>query len=191
MPTAPPRPPLARTSAEAHLYMDLRPCECGETAFPRAGAIIELGGEELGSRYGGECPGCEAHREFLFRLPAEAVLPPAGSVVYGDGTPSELLDPGEWLWVADRYAGSVPADASGLDEVARRQVRTRIAAAVAALDEVLAFVPADADVVPVDAVRSEIGHAVYAEEPGRFDRDRLEVVRDTYHRLLGRIEDLV
>ena len=40
------------------------------------------------------------------------------------------------------------------------------------------------DAVPADAVRSELGRAVYDEEPGRFDRDRLEVVRDTYRALL-------
>ncbi|GAA3388212.1 hypothetical protein GCM10020369_33500 [Cryptosporangium minutisporangium] len=145
---------------------------------------MEFGDDELGSRYDGECPACGAAREFLFRLPAEAVFPPAGVVVYGDGTPSELLDPGEWLWVADRYAGSVPADTSGLDDAARAQVRVRIGAAAAAMDEVLAFVPTDADAVPPDAVRSELGRAVYEEEPGRFDRDRLEVIRDTYRALL-------
>jgi hypothetical protein len=165
--------------------MDLRPCACGETAFPRSTAIVELGGDELGSRYEGECPACGGAREFLFRLPAEATFPPAGVVVYGDGTPSELLDPGEWLWVADRYAVSVPADTAGLDRAARAQVRVRIAAAAAAMDEVLAFLPAGADAVPADAVRTELGRAVYEEEPGRFDRERLEVVRDTYRALLG------
>lgn len=160
---------------------------CSETSFAEGTAIVELGGDDLGSRYEGVCPGCATRREFLFRLPADAVLPTPGTVVYGDGTPSELLDPGEWLWVADRYAGSVRADASGLDVDARRQVRTRISAAVAAMNEVLAFVPADADAVPAEAMRSELGHIVYEEEPGRFDRDRLEVVRDTYQRLLDAV----
>jgi hypothetical protein len=164
--------------------MDLRPCTCGETVFSRASAIVELDGDELGSRYDGECAACGSAREFLFRLPAEAAFPPAGVVVYGDGTTSELLDPGEWLWVADRYALSVSADTSSLEDPARAQVRVRIGAAAAAMDEVLAFVPAGADAVPSDAVRSELGRAVYEEEPGRFERERLEVVRDTYRALL-------
>ncbi|MFG1922440.1 hypothetical protein [Cryptosporangium sp. NPDC048952] len=176
--------PLARTAAEAHLYMDLHPCDCGEPTFTGPTSIIELGGDDLGSRYEGDCPICGTPREFVFRLPATPSLPTPGTVVYGDGTPSELLDPGEWLWVADRYAGSVPADASALDEAARTQVRTRMSAAIAAMSEVLAFIPADADEVPAEAIRSEVGLAMYEEDPGRFDRDRLEVVRDTYQQLI-------
>jgi hypothetical protein len=191
MPTA--LPPLARTSAEAHLYLDLHPCECGQTAFPRDTAILELDAGEpgtalLGSRYEGECPGCGTHREFVFRLPAQARLPLPGQVVYGDGTPSELLDPGEWMWVADRYAASVPASTTGFDDQARGQVRARLSAAAAAMDEVLAFVPADADAVPAATVRSELGRDVYDEDAGRFEQYRLEIVRDTYRQLLQQID---
>ncbi|SHN75417.1 hypothetical protein SAMN05443668_107292 [Cryptosporangium aurantiacum] len=168
--------------------MDLRPCECGESTFDRDTAIIDLGGDALGSRYEGHCPGCGARREFVFRLPAQVILPPAGQVVYGDGTPSELLDPGEWLWVADRFAGSVPAETSGLDEDVRREARVRLAAAAAAMDEALAWVPPGADAIPADAVRSELGLAVYEDEPDRFALDRLEIVRDAYRELLERVE---
>lgn len=182
-------PPLARTSIEAQLYMELRPCDCGETEFPWASsAVVELDADELGSRYEGTCPSCGTPREFTFRLPAEIVLAAAGEVRYGDGGPSELLDPGEWLWVADRYASSVPAAATGLDPQARRQVRLRVSAAAAAMDEILAFLPAGADSVPAEAVRSEMGRAVYADEPGRFDRYRLEVVRDTYRKILSELD---
>lgn len=182
-------PPLARTSTEAQLAMELSPCECGETAFPwTTSSTIELTDDELGSRYDGDCPSCRTHREFTFRLPTELVLPVAGEVRYGDGQPSELLDPGEWLWVADRYAGSVPAAVTGLDPRARHQVRLRISAAAAAMDEVLAFLPAGADAVPADALRSEMGRAVYDDEPGRFDRDRLDVVRTTYRELLAELD---
>jgi hypothetical protein len=44
------RPRLARTSSEAHLYMDLHPCEvCGEHDFDPSGWVIALDGE-LGRR---------------------------------------------------------------------------------------------------------------------------------------------
>lgn len=179
--------PLARTNTEAHLYMDLRPCDCGESGFPRSSAVIELG-DELASRYAGACPGCGTRREFVFRLPDDIQYPVAGQVVYGDGAPSELLDPGEWLWVADRYAGATPADVSDLDDEGRRQVRMRISAAAAAMDEVLAFVPPGDEYVPTEAFWSDLGQAVRDEEPGRFYRDRLEVVRDTYRRILAEID---
>jgi hypothetical protein len=188
VPTAHPRPPLARTSDEAHVYLDLHPCVCGEREFPRSTAIVQLDDAgALGSRYDGLCPACGRYREYVFRLPADLLLPPPGEVRYGDGTPSELLDPGEWLWVADRHAGSVPADASGLDPAARRQVRAAISAAAAAMDEVLAFLPDGADAVPAEAMRTDLGRLVYDDEPYRFDRDRLEVVRDTYRDLLAAV----
>jgi len=187
MPTAHPRPPLARTSAEAHLYLELHPCPCGERTAARSTAIIELEGEQgLGSRYEGRCPACGRYREFVFRLPADVLLPSFDEVRYGDGTASELLDAGEWLWVADRYAGSVLADTSDLDPEARGQARLALSAAAAAMDEAIAFVPPDTDAVPADALRSELGREMYDDEPGRFDRDRLEIVRDTYRQLLDR-----
>ncbi|TQS43827.1 hypothetical protein [Cryptosporangium phraense] len=182
--------PLARTSTEAHLFMDLRPCDCGETASSWSSSVIELG-DDLGSRYSGTCPSCGTEREFVFRLPDDIVLPVVGQVVYGDGAPSELLDPGEWLWVADRYAGAVPAQAAALDAEGRQEVRSRISAAIAAMDEVLAFVPAGADEVPAESFWSDLGRSVRDEEPGRFARDRLQVIRDTYQRILEEIDSSV
>jgi hypothetical protein len=184
------RPLLARTSTEAHLYLDLHPCECGESSLPWASSVIELDEEDLGSRYDGPCPSCGTHREFTFRLPAELVLPKPGQIVYGDSTPSELLDPGEWMWVADRYSGSVKADTSGLDEAERLQARMRVSAAAAAMDEVLKFVPIGADWVPPEMFRTEVGRAMYDDMSGRFDRPRLEVVRDTYRQIIEEIDAL-
>jgi hypothetical protein len=178
---------LARTSSEAHLYMDLRPCECGETTFPRNSSIIELE-DGLGSRYTGVCPTCGREREFVFRLPSNVILPVIGQVVYGDGSPSQLLDPGEWAWVADRYAASCPADTSGLDQAEQRQVRLRLAAAAAATDEILVFLPDGAEEVPVEAFHSDLGQAVYDDEPDRFAADRLAVVRDTYRQMIAEID---
>ena len=178
---------LARTSAEAHLYLDLHPCECGDTSSPQESAVIAAG-DDLASRYSGNCSSCGTYREFVFRLPEDIIMPRPGVVVFGDGTPSELLDPGEWLWVADRYASASPWDASQLDHNNMRQVRRQVAAAEAAMNEVLAFIPADGDVVPPEALRTEQGREVYDREPGRFRRERLEVVRNTYREILGEID---
>lgn len=48
--------PLTCTSTEAHVYMDLRPCGCGEVLFPNDGAVTQTG-DDLASRYSGVWPG--------------------------------------------------------------------------------------------------------------------------------------
>ncbi len=180
----------ARTPAEAHVYMGLHPCECGEAASQQESAVIEAG-DDLARRYSLTCSSCGRQREFTFRLPEEAMLPAAGTTVFGDGTPSELLDPGEWLWVADRYARAAPSNVSQLDQDGLRQARRQVAAAEAAMNEVLAFVPDGGDAVPREAFRTERGRAVYEAEPGRFSRARLEIVRDTYREILGELDAAV
>jgi len=103
--TPPDAPPLGRTSAEIHLYLDMNPCECGETSFDRTSRVHDEGGQ-LVARYEAACPRCGRPRRFVFRLPAT----PIGSgdegpeFRYGDARPSELLDPGEWLAAADALA---------------------------------------------------------------------------------------
>jgi hypothetical protein len=183
------RPPLARTSHEAHLFMDLRPCRCGESRFERANAVVALPGGGLGAHYQGSCPRCGAAREFVFRLP-ERALEPTADMRYGAAEPSELIDAGEWLSVADRYATSVPAAAHRLPEVERRRACARLGAATAAVEEALKFVPAGADRVPMSAVWSESGRSVYAAEPGRFRASRLTAVRDAYRDALRRADGL-
>lgn len=168
-------PPLARTNAEAHLFMDLRPCEaCGHHGFSGDSAMVLVDGE-LCSNYSGSCPRCGMHRAFTFRLPEEIRLPLERDVVFGGPEPSELLDAGEWLTVADLAAGRPDADDEDL------------ALAAAAIDEVLKFVPDDADAVPEEALRTEDGRQVYAREPGRFRRNRLEAVAATYRRLVAEL----
>jgi hypothetical protein len=98
--------------------------------------------------------------------------------------PSELLDPGEWLWVADRYA-SYPAEDGTLsvDEAVERC--TDLAAAAAAVEEALLFVPEGAGAVPAGAFRSERGRSVFEAGPERFTVDRLAEQHDVYRQLAG------
>jgi hypothetical protein len=169
---------LARTNAEAHLFMDMRPCACGERRFARASSVVTIDGD-LASRYTGACARCGTPRVFEFRLPPEIMPPPASGVVYGGAEPSELLDPGEWLSVAEDYARSVPVG-SKLDGDALRSARQRLATAIAALDEVRKFAPPGAVEVPHTAFITPFGRAMWDKEPGRFRLVRLDAVRGAY-----------
>ncbi|MFI7105968.1 hypothetical protein ACIBK9_06650 [Nonomuraea sp. NPDC050227] len=167
---------VARTRDEAHLYLDLNPCACGSTDTTWRNGLIDVEGE-LVNRYFGPCEECGTPREFVFGLPERPVLP-AGFPTFGGPEPSELLDAGEWLWVADLTASDVPvAD--------RAEALRTLRIAAAAVEEVVKFVPAGADAVPDDGFWSERGQGVRAAEPGRFQLDRLLVVRDTYQALAG------
>lgn len=161
-------PLLARTPAEAHLYMDLHPCSCGEHRFPRQHATAFDVDNETLSRYSGACARCGAPRRFVFRGPQWPLPPDPSGVTYGADDPSQLLDAGEWLEVADRHAA--------------RGTRRDLAVAAAAVTEVLKFVPPGDDRVPLGGFRTDRGRAVYAAEPGRFSVARLRAVRDVYAR---------
>jgi hypothetical protein len=168
--------------------MDLHPCACGEIRFPRASSVITTTEGDPASRYTGVCPQDGAEREFTFRLP-ERVLPPSpdGEVAYGGPEPSRLIDPGEWLSVADAYARSVPSDTAALAADGLATARSMLTHAAAAVDEVLKFIPSGADRVPEEAFTTDRGRAAYTKEPGRFRRPRLEAVRDTYRSIAAQV----
>ncbi|WP_327143733.1 hypothetical protein [Nocardia sp. NBC_01327] len=173
-------PPLARTNAEARLYLTLQPCPtCGSTRCTFRSAVITVDGV-LASRYTGECHECHAQRAYEFLLPEEVLPPPSGTVQFGRDNPSELLDPGVWLWYADVCIRQVPSETADLDERSLRAGRHALATALAATDEALKFIPAHADRVPLSAFTSADGLAMHEREPGRFTRSRLEAVRATY-----------
>lgn len=178
---------LARNNAEAHLFIDLRPCSCGEHRFARHSAVAMVNGD-LASRYTGACARCGAERKFEFRLPQEIMAPPATGVQFGGAKSSELLDPGEWLLVADRCARSVPVSQTGLEGEARRSARHTLATAVAALEEVLKFIPPGAAEVPVSAFTTLLGRETRMLEPGRFRAVRLDAVRQAYADASARLE---
>ena len=150
----------ARSSAEAHLYMDRQPCACGETAFERHAAVVS-DGDALCSRYAGTCQRCGVPRTFVFEL-SDMVQPVSARLSYGGDEPSRLLDPGEWLELADEHAARTPAT-----------LRDR-AIARAALEEVMKFLPPGADRIPDDVFFTDRGRAMLSATPDRFARDQLE-----------------
>lgn len=156
--------------------MDFRPCEgCGERGFSGRSALVLVEGE-LCSQYTGACRRCGLPREFTFRVPEEVRPRLERDVTFGGPEPSELLDPGEWLLVADLTA------AGGADD-------SDLMVAAAAVDEALKFIPEGADQVPPEAIRSSEGRQVYAQDPGRFSRRRLAAVAATYRAQAAKLRD--
>ncbi|GIE87055.1 hypothetical protein [Actinoplanes regularis] len=165
--------PLARTAAETNLFLELHPCPCGDGAFPGHGlpwstSVLAVGAENT-VRYAWDCPGCGQRREYDFRTPGEpGPITRAGEIFrWGDGvTPSQLLDPGQWMLVADRFAAEDGARAA------------------AAIDEVLLFVRRGPVlrryVVPRSAFRTPSGRARYRRDRGEFSRKSLECTRDGF-----------
>ncbi|MEU4194054.1 hypothetical protein AB0E69_19290 [Kribbella sp. NPDC026611] len=165
---------VARTRDEAQLWLELHPCpDCGSIDTPWEHSLVEDDGE-LTISWAGTCTGCGAEREYLFGLPARETAV-TGWPTFGGSEPSELLDPGQWLQVADRAASEVPDDPAEAGKV--------LAVARAAVDEVIKFVPAGLDAVPEEEFWTPEGRAVRDAEPGRFRLDRLLVTRDTYDEL--------
>jgi len=178
---------IARTNAEAHLYMELNPCDnCGESEFTPDHSVIVAEGD-LASRYAGACPRCGASREFVFRIPEDVIFPDPDEPVFGDDQPSVLIDAGEWLWVADLIARSVPAEpGDDMNGDERHTVATDLRTAAAAVGEAAKFIPAGAETVPADRIWSARGRAVYEDEPGRFRKIRLDAVQRTYREVAER-----
>ena len=170
----------ARTNDEAHLYMDLRRCECGSANFPRDNQLLESGGNLI-SRYAGACAQCGREREFRFWLTELPQAPTRGPVFYGDG-PSDLIDPGEWLFIADRYAASVPPSPPA-DPAELRAAAHRLGVATEAMEQALMFAVPDADQLEPSSLTSADSQHLLATEPGRFRPSRLSVVRDTYRQI--------
>jgi hypothetical protein len=162
--------PVARTRDEARLYLDLTPCECGAVDADWQHATGVQDGD-LVSVYDATCEQCGVDREYAFGLPAKET---AGEFPnFGADEPSQLIDAGRWIALADQLAGALPPDDPQTTVHAMR-------IAVAAVDEVIKFVPPHQDAVPPSAFWTPEGRAVYDANPGRFHRRRLEFVRDTY-----------
>lgn len=160
--------PHARTLEEIRLWIDMHPCRCGEHRF--RGELRALPGVPSGQVYRGDCPGCGELREVLFTGPLSQLL--TRPIRYGDDTPSQFLDPGEWLWLADMYLANAEDDrAAG----ARDKMTVSVERAAAALDEVEKFLPARAREIPPElAGTSELSDEIRRIRPDAFARRSIE-----------------
>jgi hypothetical protein len=166
---------IARSSPECHLYIQLHPCSCGEVRGLTQHRL-ESREEALIAVYEGHCAGCARPRRFEFALDPE--IPATDK--FGGTKCSQILDAGQFLAVADAAARAVASDANRMDDISRQRARSLLLRAVAALEEVLKFIPPKGDRVPVASLQSAAGKELYMAEPGRFRRSRLETVLGVY-----------
>lgn len=173
---------LARSAAECRLYIDLHPCQtCGETNLPVSHSLQVTPDGELAAAYEGDCPDCDAHREFTFVLDREMPPPPPS---FGGSDPSKIICPGQFMMFAENAASAVPLEPDGLTPDDVNRGRVVLGRAIAAMEEIIKFIPDDGVAVPPDAFTSPEGQQLYGSEPGRFSVARLTVVTDAYRQVL-------
>ena len=95
-----------RTPDGAYLYLELHPCQrCGSGEAAWRSEPLPTG-PSAGRRYHAACGRCGTAREYAFAEPAPAAADRCRTsldgVHFGGPEPSRLIDPGEWLLVADR-----------------------------------------------------------------------------------------
>ncbi|HEY8473820.1 MAG TPA: hypothetical protein VIL37_14455 [Natronosporangium sp.] len=173
---------VSRSTEESHLYMYLHPCRCGEAEFEWQDHEIVTGNGWLVAIYSGECGRCGRPRSFEFALAPEPSPPPPA---LGGDQPSRIIDPGEFLATAEELAADVPADPAEVDDDEFHAARDAVAFAVACVDEVLKFIPAEAELVPTEAIRRAASRRRYRRAPEQFSRRWLTERRDEYRRLLA------
>jgi hypothetical protein len=167
--------PIVRTRDEAHLYLDLHPCErCRSVEVAWQSGLTHDKGVPA-RRYHGFCTGCRTAREFVFRLPERPVVPAADDLVFfGGPEPSELFDAGEWRLIGEAAIADGSAPPTG-DPTVDASLRRAFALGVAAYREILKFLPDGADAVPESSFWTPHGRAAFDENPGQFGRDYLEL----------------
>ncbi|MFG1777701.1 hypothetical protein ACGFIG_14875 [Micromonospora sp. NPDC049048] len=159
----------ARTPEECHLYMSLHPCACGEDRFEWHQHYV-IPGEERISVYEGPCPRCAATREFRFAIP-DTLAPPFS---FGGDQLSRIIDPAQFLQRFQRAVRIVPPDPALVNGSQRARCCAELRMGLAALREVLKFIPPGEAAVPADAFTSDVGRAAYRRQPDQFGRQRLE-----------------
>jgi hypothetical protein len=136
----------------------------------------------LCASYEGRCTSCGHRVDYLFALDDEIV--PADR--FGGARPSTIIDAGQYMAAAVTAAKQVSIHA-GRQPEQRRLAVMRMARAVACLEEVLKWIPVGDDRIPQDAFFTPEGAHIYAREPGRFRRARLEQVLAAYRETLLRL----
>jgi len=168
---------IARTVAEAHLFMDIAGAAPG-----KRGHQLKAAGDTLVSVYH-----CETDRGVrAFEFVVEATEIDGGA--FGGEAPSRLLGPAQFLLESDRLTREVPGSPDGLDSTQRAAAQRRLNRAALCLDEVLKFFTDGKGRLSLGDMRTVTGGHLYRREPGRFDRARVEVVAQTYRKLAAAMD---
>ncbi|MGO4462736.1 hypothetical protein AB4039_36445 [Streptomyces sp. M-16] len=175
---------IARSAQEAHLYMDLHVCVCGATQFDRQHRLEDREGL-LVSVYEGTCPQCGRTRSYEFTMPDG--WPPAPPA-FGGPEPSQIIDPGEFMWVSDRLSTESGLRLLNTPRAEHREIRPTAAYGTAALEEVAKFLPEGADRIPEERFTSERGREIYAKDPTRFTRKDITAALELDQRILDGID---
>ncbi|MGW0432172.1 hypothetical protein ACWDV4_06455 [Micromonospora sp. NPDC003197] len=183
--------PIVRSRDEAHLYLDLHPCtKCGGVDVAWESALTSDQGAPA-RRYHGTCTGCRTYREFIFQLPERPAVPgPDDLVFFGGPEPSRLFDAGEWRLISEAaiYEGGAPKSSDPAVNAARRQT---FALGVAAIGEILKFVPDGTDAVPESCFWTPRGRARYEKNRAHFSREYLERSHQSFqYEMADRFYDL-
>jgi hypothetical protein len=182
-------PLVARSFDEAEMYLQLQICEvCGRVALEQQPGVAggQLDGEPV-TWLATVCANCGNRTRFAFRLPAEAAVAPPGQVLFGGGGPSQLIDPGQWLRMADVVTQRLPPQEE-LSPHLDPALRDRVHLAAAAVAEVLRFIKPGEDRVPGYEFWTDSGRQMYDEARWRFDKESLEFELDRYRRALATLD---
>ncbi|MDP2312654.1 MAG: hypothetical protein Q8P41_07090 [Pseudomonadota bacterium] len=91
---------------------------------------------------------------------------------------NDLTDPGELLAFSDARAEQAPLDLSALTRPELEVAEAHLDAAIAAIKQILALIPAGTDAVPPSAFMTPRGREIHARDPTRFERTSLVSRRD-------------
>ena len=179
---------FARTAEEADLYVDLEAEAQGEVPVSRKRRKTERRRETF-FLYEVRCKSGKL-LEFEFREDGLPTPRPGlrRKVAYGGPQQSLLIDAGEWMKVADRHADRAPGSLAGLPERARREAKADMEIAVAAIEEVMKFLPDGADRVSSASLFSARGKAYFNKDVRRFRRDALSAQLEDFRGRLRRYD---
>jgi hypothetical protein len=183
-------PPLARTHAEADLYLSVQPCgTCGHVGLEVRGfSSGRVDGQERRWISAG-CPNCGVLAEYVFRFPARRLASTDGHRRFGGDEASELLDPGQWLLLSEAMVAELPDDPRRLDRAGRRAARESIDVALAAVEETMKFLRDGEDSVSGYSFWSQPGYHLFVAQPWMFERRWLASQLTELRAMLARYAD--
>ena len=168
---------FARSAEEADLYVDLECEAAGEVPKTRKRKKTERRRQTFWSYQ----IRCQSGKLLEFDFELDGLPEPKRGlrrkVEYGGAEPSRLIDAGVWMMVADRFADLAPKSLAGLAEKRRREAASNLEIAIAAVGEILKFIPAGADRLSSTTLTSSRGKTYFNKDVRRFTRAAVEELR--------------